>query len=27
LGGKWLKRFNNPSEAWEVDLFEGLDGV
>ena len=27
VGEKWLTRFNNPSEAWEVDLFEGLDGV
>jgi alcohol dehydrogenase (NADP+) len=27
VGDKWLTRFNNPSEAWEVNLFEGLDGV
>jgi alcohol dehydrogenase (NADP+) len=25
LGRKFLKRFNNPSERWGVDLFEGLD--
>lgn len=24
---RWVKRFNNPSEAWGVRLFEGLDGV
>jgi len=23
----WMKRFNNPSRGWGVDLFEGLDGV
>jgi hypothetical protein len=27
LGRKFLKRFNNPSERWGVDLFEGLDDV
>ncbi len=27
LGKKWLKRFSNPSESWEVELFEGLEGV
>lgn len=23
----WMKRFNNPSRGWGVDLFEGLEGV
>jgi alcohol dehydrogenase (NADP+) len=23
----WLRRFNNPSKGWGVDLFDGLDGV
>ena len=26
VGEKWTTRFNNPSGAWKVDLFEGLDG-
>lgn len=25
LGKKWVKRFNNPSESWGVELYEGLD--
>ena len=25
LGDKYTKRFNNPSEAWDVPLYEGLD--
>lgn len=25
VGKKYLTRFNNPSDAWGVDLFEGLD--
>ncbi|KAF9639398.1 Aldo/keto reductase [Lasiodiplodia theobromae] len=25
IGEKYLTRFNNPSKAWGVDLFEGLD--
>lgn len=27
LGGKFTKRFNNPSKGWGVDLYEGLEGV
>ncbi len=27
MGRKNLKRFNNPSEGWGVDLFKGLEGV
>jgi len=27
IESKWIKRFNNPSRGWGVDLFEGLDGV
>jgi len=27
LGSKFLTRFNNPSEKWDVELFGGLDGV
>ena len=27
LGQKYLKRFNNPSEGWDVTLFEGLEGL
>lgn len=27
VGKKWVKRFNNPSEGWGVELFEGLDGT
>lgn len=27
LGYKYLKRYNNPSKSWGVDLYEGLDGV
>jgi len=23
----WVKRFNNPSRGWGVDLFEGLEGA
>ena len=25
VGKKYLKRFNDPSESWEVSLFEGLN--
>lgn len=27
IGEKYLKRFNNPSKDWGVDLYEGLDGA
>ena len=27
IGFKYLKRFNNPSTAWGVKLFKGLEGV
>lgn len=27
LGKAEMKRFNNPSEGWGVDLFDGLEGV
>lgn len=27
MGRNFLKRFSNPSKAWGVKLFEGLDGV
>lgn len=27
VGEKYLKRFNNPSKGWGVDLYEGLDGA
>ena len=27
VGETYLKRFNNPSEDWGVDLYEGLDGA
>lgn len=27
LGDKYLKRYNNPSKGWGVDLYEGLDDV
>ena len=27
MGREWETRFNNPSEGWGVELFEGLDGV
>ncbi len=27
VGETYLKRFNNPSEDWGVNLYEGLDGA
>ena len=27
VGERYLKRFNNPSEGWGVNLYEGLDGA
>jgi alcohol dehydrogenase (NADP+) len=27
LGKKWLKRFNDLSDSWGVELLGGLDGV
>ncbi|GME24117.1 Aldo/keto reductase [Neofusicoccum parvum] len=27
VGEKYLTRFNNPSKAWDVELFDGLDGA
>ena len=27
LGEKYLKRYNNPSKGWGVDLYNGLEGV
>lgn len=27
VGKKWVKRYNNPSEGWGVELFDGLDGT
>ena len=27
LQERFVRRFNDPSESWGVELFEGLDGV
>ena len=27
IGNKWGFRFNNPSEGWDVDLYDGLEGA